>query len=125
MTREQIEKRAQSGDHCFLYRTALQCEHIDWTCEVTHSGMWHCRAFPNADQSLFAYLTESLATALHHSDRVIATRAAFQAKGYLETLRVLQRLSPLVNVGGPAYFDAVRQAIQRVENWVRLTTLGN
>lgn len=115
MTREEFEAKAASGPNCGLYRTALNSGYVDWRYPTTRTGMWTVALLreANRNEQLFAYLLESLATALEHDDRNVATRAAFQAQNYINRLGATGG-----NCGGPFVHDAARAAIERVVAWV-------
>lgn len=117
MTREEIERASQSGPHCFLYREALQNGWIDHSMHVRNSGMWYVPFLAEHtpdygkkehETQIRAYLCESLATALDHSEPVIRVRAAYQAFCYAG------RLEGMGTTPGSRHCDALLE----VRNWL-------
>lgn len=113
MTFEELTARAESGPYAFLYRTALKNNYVQYNTERRFSGMWATSFMAGEVRRCEGWLCESLATALEHPDRIIATRAAFQARQYATKL-IQQGLS----IGGPQWHDALRDAVQRVVDFV-------
>lgn len=123
MTKDEIEHAAQSGEHCFLYREALQNDWIDFSVNVRTSGMWYVRFLMTSndgppskadrENQTRAYLCESLATALDHADPIIALRAYGQACEYAA------RLNAMGTTPGARHNDAVLEACNRLETLIR------
>lgn len=107
-----IVNRAESGDHCFLFRAAIQNNWIKLDHEINHTGLWMVPFFEDRKTDLEANLCEALACALYHNDRVIACRACFQA------CSAMARLKQGYNWAGCGYWeDALRTAQKRIEDW--------
>lgn len=112
MNRDEIIKRSESGNHCFLFRTAIQNNWIDWSHEINRTGLWMRAFVEDRKESLESHLCESLACALYHDDRAIACRACFQATD------AMARLKQGHNWAGCGYWeDALRTAQKRIEDW--------
>lgn len=112
MKYQEIERRSESGAHCFLFRDAIQNNWINREHEISNTGSWMVPFFTDRKEQLQAFLCESLVSALEHWDLQIAVRACFQATAYVE------RLHTLGWAGGGRYEDALREAQQRIESWV-------
>jgi hypothetical protein len=112
MRYSEIEKRAESGDHCFLFRDAIQRGWINRQHELTRTGLWMRNYCEDRKENLESHLCEALACALYHDERAIACRACFQATD------AMARLKAVHNWAGCGYWeDALRNAQQRIERW--------
>lgn len=115
MTLEEIQKAAESGPHCFLYREALRRDWVDPDCIVNSTGMWHVKYQINrpAYEQFEAWLCESLATALEHPDPMTRLRATLQAYEYTG------RLKGMGAHPGSRYSDALLEARNLLESQLR------
>ena len=116
MTREQFERRAESGPHCGLYREALAKGYPDFELSSGVHGVYWARLFPegavNDIEQKRCYLNESLLTALEHREPLIAFRALCQVNHYAGWLTA--RAEP------PSIYerDKLLEARNRVEAWL-------
>lgn len=112
MKHSDIEKRAETGDHCFLFRAAVQNGWINKQHEISRTGLWMVPFFEDRKTDLEANLCEALACALYHDDRAIACRACFQACSAMSRLK-----QGFGWAGGGYWEDALRAAQKRIEDW--------
>lgn len=114
MTLEELTAKAESGPYCFLYREALRKNYVDYSGIRRVTGTWATCYISGDVRRWEAWLCEALATALEHPDRVLATRAAWQAQEYATRLIQLG-----YTIGGPCWHDALKDALERSVSWVK------